>query len=88
MTKSKLMRRCANVSTLDLEGIKSDLLGHGGNFPRREEGKNEGEKGHLFRDYRNDLTCFPQTSQMTYLCTHNPTPFEYLLTPFRTFVIP
>lgn len=83
MAKSKLMRRRANVSTLDLEGIKSDLQGHGGNFPRRERGK----KGHLFRDCRNDLTCFPHSLQMTYLRTHKPAPFEYLLTPIHTFVI-
>lgn len=68
MRNSELMRRRANVSTLDLGRIKSDLGAIG-------EISQEEKDGHSFFDCMDHFVCVPPpptpSSKMTYLLVHN-----------------
>lgn len=60
MRNSELMRRRANVSTLDLGRIKSDL-------EAIREISQEEKIGHSFSDCMYHFEFFPPSSKMTYL---------------------
>lgn len=65
MRNSELMRRRANVSTLDLGRIKSDQEAIG-------EISQEEKDGHSFSGCMYHFAFFPPSSKMTYLCTQKP----------------
>lgn len=79
MRNSELMRRRANVSTLDLGRIKSDREAIG-------EISQEEKDGHSFSGCMYHFAFFPPSSKMTYLCTQKPAQREWLL-PVSTHIL-
>lgn len=64
MRNSELMRRCANVSTLDLGRMKSDLEAIG-------EISQEGKKRPFILRLHVSFYISPPSTALTYLCTQN-----------------